>query len=321
MDGEDEGKQLREEQEQRSRTTRLIRTTFLFILDLVLLLTAVPRGSKLSIRVVFLMLCRMIIYGGVLTAQYALYATLQVDRKIMEPTGLTMSVENLLGLPENCPARRGKRETTGWDQLVKSLSQVESAQNDGRENTKMNETAVKLELPKIAAKEEFPLEMNQTNWDFEDIEESNNTFADFDYDVEEPEVVKQVHPKLSLTEEESLKEDPNNDLYKTLTKPNPDEIVQEEVVDEEEIKAKDSRKVKRNKRKGSKAALGIFTETDVKALGLVFGTGVALLAMLMICSAIVAAEAQDRRVAAARRELMVIQEAARGDFAVQTTEM
>ena len=80
MDGEDEGKQLREEQEERSRTTRLIRTTFLFILDLVLLLTAVPRGSKLSIRVVFLMLCRMIIYGGVLTAQYALYATLQVDR-------------------------------------------------------------------------------------------------------------------------------------------------------------------------------------------------------------------------------------------------
>ena len=221
MDGEDEGKQLREEQEQRSRTTRLIRTMFLFILDLVLLLTAVPRGSKLSIRVVFLMLCRMIIYGGVLTAQYALYATLQVDREIMEPTSLTMSVENILGLPENCPARRGKRETTGWDQLVKSLSQVESAQNDGRENTKMNETAVKLELPKIAAKEEFPLEMNQTNWDFEDIEENNNTFADFDYEVEEPEVVKQVHPKLSLTEEESLKEDPNNDLYKTLTKPTP----------------------------------------------------------------------------------------------------
>ena len=57
--------------------------------------------------------------------QYGLYTTLQVDRGMVEPTALTMSVENILGLPDNCAKARSKRETTGWDRLVTDLKKEE----------------------------------------------------------------------------------------------------------------------------------------------------------------------------------------------------
>ena len=58
-------------------------------------------------------------------AQYGLYTTLQVDRGMVEPSALTMSVENILGLPDNYAKAGSKRETTGWEQLVTDLKKEE----------------------------------------------------------------------------------------------------------------------------------------------------------------------------------------------------
>ena len=203
---------------QKNKVIKVIRSLFLFVLDLTLLIAAVPRGSKLSIRTVFLMFARTVIYSGVIMAQYGLYATLQVDREVMEPNTLTMSVESILGLPENCNSGRGKRDINGWEKLIEELAQTEEMPE-----VKQN-VGVDLEGKDKTVKEKLSNVENELSLDFEDLTiNANTTFADFEEPEEEQRDREQLvaSPKtLSSEEQRVLKQDPLEAVYNTLsTKP------------------------------------------------------------------------------------------------------
>ena len=307
---------------QKNKVIKISRSLFLFVLDLTLLIAAVPRGSKLTIRTVFLMFARTIIYSGVIMAQYGLYATLQVDRRVMEPNGLTMSVESILGLPENCNPGREKRDINGWEELIEELAQTEEMPEVEQK------VGVDLEGREKTVKEKLSDVENELSFDFEDPTiDVNTTFADFEEPEDEQRDREQLvaSPKgLSSEEQQVLKQDPLEAVYDTLnTKPNHKSRPSKEKKNSKEksVETKPSKKERKQRKSKDKEPLGMFTETDVHALGLVFCVGVVLLCLTMMCSSITVASAQENRVALAKRDLKIMQARDLPDAEIQTSDL
>ena len=148
------------------------------------------------------MFSRSLIYGGVIMAQYGLYTTLQVDRGMVEPSALTMSVENILGLPDNYAKAGSKRETTGWERLVTDLKKEELMVEDlnkGGDEESGGEDKVSPEDQKEMFLH-FKVDLGESNHFFDD-------FNDYESSINESDKPKQ---ELWKKHEEEPEENPEN---------------------------------------------------------------------------------------------------------------
>ena len=182
------------------------------------------------IRTVSLMFSKSLIYGGVIMAQYGFYATLQVDRGMVQPTELNMSVENFLRLPDNCAKARSTRETTGWDRLVNDLKKEELVEdlNKGGDEESGGEDKVSPEDQKDMLLE-FDVDLGESNHffdDFNDYENSDNESNKPKQELskkheeepeENPEMESKPKQKLSEDQKEELEKNPEKEVFETLT--------------------------------------------------------------------------------------------------------
>ena len=169
---------------------------------------------------------------------------------------------------------------------------------------------------------------NELSLDFEDLTlDVNTTFADFEEPEEEERDREQLvaSPKtLSSEEQQVLKQDPLEAVYNTLsTKPTHKSRPSKEKKNSKEksVEAKPSKKERKQRKSKDREPLGLFTETDVRALGLVFCAGTVLLCLTMMCSSITVASAQERRVALAKRDLKIMRARDLPDAEIQTTDL
>ena len=326
---------------------RVIKAVFLFVLDLVLLVVAVPRGHKITIRTVMLMFCRTVGYTATLSAQFALIQTLQVDRGIEQPTVLTRSVENILGLPENCQETRFKRQTSGWDKLVEELKEEEDENKMTLKDVRVTDLIMTdPDMEKIVEK---PISnknssdpVNSKSGEFLDFEDDYNdtdaTFLDFEDDFnntgtpsvnfEEEEREEKIdaldgfntlEKEVKIvgdgdkdlmekrSQEAALKVDPQEEMVKIL-KDSPGNPPKKNLRSLNEGKHKKARKEGKKKRKVATkdSNPGLFNEIDLRALSLIWGTGVVVILIILVCSSIIAADVQDRRVDLAKQEIRML---------------
>ena len=122
---DDQGEQVRVPRAL-TRSSRIIRAIFLFWLDVVLLICFVPRGSKVTLRMICIILARTVVYAIVMVAQYGVYGLLLVDRGVAPQSDFTLYIDRILGLPANCGSKvRQRRSTAGWEDFMAGLQQEE----------------------------------------------------------------------------------------------------------------------------------------------------------------------------------------------------
>ena len=171
------------------KSSRIIRAIFLFWLDVVLLICFVPRGSRVTLRMICIILARMVIYAIVMVAQYGVYGLLLVDRGVAPESDFTLYIDRILGLPANCGNKvRQRRSTAGWEEFMAGLQQ--------EEDTTIDPVLKKLDMGK---EEEF--------------QDSDPGFYDFEDDYESPEnFSKNVFGRLNSTTTEVPMKAKNLDL-------------------------------------------------------------------------------------------------------------
>jgi len=73
---------------------------------------------------------------------YALVLTLQADRGVVEPSSITLTTAQLLGLPQGCSDDRVKRDIgAGWQEFLNKMAQEEAVTNDPANSTIILEQA------------------------------------------------------------------------------------------------------------------------------------------------------------------------------------
>ena len=117
-----------------STAARVFKAVFLYLFDLGMTSFLVPRGVPLNIRLATMIFIRL---GAICSTGYvnfALVTTLKADRGVVEPSQLTMTTAQILGLPE-VKCGRAKREiTAGWEEFLLKMAakdEVEQLQVDG----------------------------------------------------------------------------------------------------------------------------------------------------------------------------------------------
>ena len=171
------------------KSSRVIRAIFLFWLDVVLLICFVPRGSRVTLRMICIILARMVIYAIVMVAQYGVYGLLLVDRGVAPESDFTLYIDRILGLPANCGNKvRQRRSTAGWEEFMAGLQQEE-------------DTTIDPVLKKLDMRKE------------EELQDSDPSFYDFEDDYEGPEnFTENVFSNLTSTTTEVPMKAKNLDL-------------------------------------------------------------------------------------------------------------
>ena len=117
-----------------STAAKVFKAVFLYLFDLGMTSFLVPRGVPLNIRLATMIFIRL---GAICSTGYvnfALVTTLKADRGVVEPSKLTMTTAQILGLPEVRCGRAKREITAGWEEFLLKMAaedEVEQLQVDG----------------------------------------------------------------------------------------------------------------------------------------------------------------------------------------------
>ena len=109
---------------ERSRCYRIL----LFLLDLILICLLVPRGTRMSVRLVLLIALRYLLTAIGAAANVGIYQAFLYNAGQSQETQLAASINAIFGV-EPVACQRGKRDT--WDLLMKKLEDLEEPRLPG----------------------------------------------------------------------------------------------------------------------------------------------------------------------------------------------
>ena len=115
---------------ERSRCYRIL----LFLLDLILICLLVPRGTRMSVRLVLLIALRYLLTALGAAANVGLYQAFLYNSGQSPETQLASSINAIFGV-EPVACQRGKRDT--WDILMKRLEDMEEPRLPGLTRPKL----------------------------------------------------------------------------------------------------------------------------------------------------------------------------------------
>ena len=106
-----------------TRMERCSKMVFMYLFDYLLFFWIVPRGVKLTIRLASMVFLKLSALSVTIYIQYALVLTLQANKGLVPQTTLTMSTEQILGLPEDTGCHRVKRTAqSSWEDLIVQMA-------------------------------------------------------------------------------------------------------------------------------------------------------------------------------------------------------
>ena len=109
---------------ERSRCYRIL----LFLLDLILICLLVPRGTRMSVRLILLIALRYVLTAIGAAANVGIYQAFLYNAGQSPETQLASSINAIFGV-EPVACQRGKRDT--WDLLMKKLEDLEEPRLPG----------------------------------------------------------------------------------------------------------------------------------------------------------------------------------------------
>ena len=111
-----------EPSENLSKMQRITKAVCLYLFDLMMFMWLIPRGVQLTIRLASMIFLKMTAVSVTVYVNYALVLTLQADRGLIPQSQLTMSTEQLLGLPQTGCTRARRSADSGWEEMLEKMA-------------------------------------------------------------------------------------------------------------------------------------------------------------------------------------------------------